>query len=77
MLTPQNCALSREGTARGFTGVAQKTGLLLKVFILFFIRRSFETVGSVMLSGCLPGYRSWMFSLERGWLIQRKGVRGV
>ena len=44
------------GIARGFTGLAPKTGLLIKVSVLFFILRSFElsrpvSVGPMMVSG--------------------------
>ena len=42
-LMPQNYVLSWEGIARGFRGLAQKTGLLIKVPVLFFIHRSFQS----------------------------------
>ena len=42
-LVPQSYVLSWEGIARGFIGLAWKMGLLIKVSILFFIHRSFQS----------------------------------
>ena len=52
-LVPQNYVLTWEATARGFIGLAQKTGLLIKVPVLFFIRRSFWS---------RPGWRQGVWS---------------
>ena len=73
---PQNYVLSWEGIARCFIGSAQKTGLLIKVSILFFIHKSFQSCQIQC-----PWVRWWFlvvltFSLEWRLLIA-KGCRGV
>ena len=42
-LMPQNNVLSWEGVARDFIGLAQRTELLIKVSVLFFIRRPIQS----------------------------------
>ena len=80
-LMPPNSVLTWEGTARGFIGLAQKTGYWLGVYIILHPQITSESsnpasVGPVMVSGCLWGYHSLTFSLE--WrLLAGKGCWGV
>ena len=51
-LVPQNYVLPCEGIARRVIALAQETGLLTQVSVLFFVRRSFQShQGSISGSG--------------------------
>ena len=79
-LVPQNYVPSWEGVARGFIGLAQKTGLI-KVSVLFFIPRSSESsrpvsVSQVIVSGVFWVIVSWPF-LWKEDCFQGRGLGSV
>ena len=80
-LVPQNYALSWEGITRGSIGLAQKTGLLIKVSILFFICHHFRVIKSgVRWSDdgfCLSSGLSFLDRLSGMKMAHREGVLKV